>query len=226
MPSNKAAYKAERVALAQALVTEFLQGLTCASCGTDQPLKLVHGLDGPRSPGKTIRDMVRSGYALETLREAVETCTVLCWNCFEKGQRPVEQEVCPHCRRVMPGHENKLPQTQVEEMLGKAKEIIESRVAEAEKVAKKVAEPVVAPLKSKDPDEDLTAEERSEKYRAMLEPEVLTMCEQVIAMYGNSLTSFEAYLRNNAASGTKPYMKYLRAEFEVRGGKMPKGVFF
>lgn len=133
MTFNKAADKRRRQDAARALVAELMEGMECSECGNRNGLRLKHPKDD-RSIGGVIRDMVKSGYALDTVRQAVSDSLPYCLGCIEalkKGK--VEAPCCPTCNRPMPGFEVAIPETtKVEQVVAELRAVVEAKKAEKE----------------------------------------------------------------------------------------------
>lgn len=222
-----AAYKAERVKLARALVDELMQDLACSKCQRPDGLRLRHPSDGPKSAGKTIREMVKSGYALDSVRNAVAECIPICLVCLET--EGVEDSLCPHCGQTMPGVKPKLKDTTkveavVEELRSKAAEL------DQRKEAAEAATPVMGVLSraaaERAAESAIPPEERMEKYEAAMKE---TMGEQIAVNHMDRMASMtdydlEMWLRNNQQSRASPHVKWTVALYESRGLTLPKGV--
>jgi 5-methylcytosine-specific restriction endonuclease McrA len=69
---------------ARRYVYDLLSRSSCSICGEDNPAALDFHHRDPKAKVKEIPKMISSGYSLESIKEEIAKCRILCSNCHRK----------------------------------------------------------------------------------------------------------------------------------------------
>lgn len=73
---------------ARAFVNEYLRSHPCEHCGTtDIEVLTFHHVRGKKR--MNVAELINRGYLVEVVREEIEKCIVLCYNCHMKEERRI-----------------------------------------------------------------------------------------------------------------------------------------